>query len=105
VVGQGKRVIPHQPNKRRKRGVRKKQVSFRAPDSMRVFIEERAASANADVSDVVRKMVETSQDAFVALGPLWWEIERRSNVGGKSTGAVLAELAMASIERERPPKK
>jgi hypothetical protein len=79
---------------------RKTHLGFRASDSERTFIEERARREGLGMSDIVRQEFQFSKDFRQTLGAGWYELLRRADVANRPPGVVAAEHVLAAFEGE-----
>lgn len=74
--------------------------TYRVAEDVVEFLEGQGPRAE---TVTLEEAVRVLRDLRTALGPDWYEVERRSKVSGTSVGQVLAELAQAGL-RKRGPK-
>jgi hypothetical protein len=100
-------MIPTQPPKKKQKGVQKRVMTLRLPQDVDVYVSS-LVQKGAFQTEAVIKCIRIARDAAEGMGNLWWEVERRANVGGTTPGAVLGQLALASMaseEASQRPKK
>jgi hypothetical protein len=101
-------MFPKRPGSgaRQQRSVGKKKpaASFRIPDHLLKRVLDAEAKGYTR-THVILQMMEVASDIADALGPDWWEIEKRAAQEGTSPGVVLAHLAVAALEAEKKTKR
>ena len=93
--------LPRNSRPMRRDGSPKKLIGFKAPEAMRLFVEQRADAESVGLSDIVRDGAVLYKELFEKLGAEWFEIRRRAGVAGVSFGSIVASLTRAALEYER----
>lgn len=103
-----KRAKPLKPESQRKRILEQdKSVTIRVTADLKSYLK-RWAAASASVrkeATAGRIALETFRDLTEGLGSLWWELVRRADASGRTTGYVIATLVRQALDHEQRPKK
>lgn len=95
---------PEVERSQRKKGGRKRQVAFRAPDDLNAYFEA-AIDNGYTLTEVLLKLIRSAKGAADELGDDWVEVERLAAQEQTTHGQMLGRLARIGLLQHRKPKK